>query len=79
MTYAFTHMRNFLLLLWGGWSTLAEIGKIWQILAEIGRIWLKLAEFGRNWQILAELDFGGRDGEEEGEGEGEEGENSPYV
>ena len=38
MTYAFTHMRNFLLLLLlvaGGWPNLAEIGSILQNLAEI--------------------------------------------
>ena len=64
MTYAFTHMRNFLLLLLeaGGmakfgrnWKNLAEFRKIWQNLADIGRIWQKLAEIGRIWKNLEEF------------------------
>ena len=57
MTYAFTHMRNFLLLL----LLLLEAkrdGQIWQNLAEFGRKWQKLAEIGKNtavWQNLEEF------------------------
>ena len=66
MTYAFTHMRNFLLLLrllleaggmvniGGNRQNLADFGRNWQNLAETGRNWQKFAEFGRIWQNLAE-------------------------
>ena len=53
MTYAFTHMRNFLLLLLeaGG---MAKFGRNWKNLAEFGKIWQNLADIGRIWQNLVE-------------------------
>ena len=82
MTCAFTHIRNFLLLILleaegDGqiWHKLMDVGKNWrnwQILEEFGRTWQNLAEFGRIWR--------GEDGEI---GEGKEGgggvENSPHA
>ena len=59
MTYAFTHMRNFLLLLllvaWGmtklgrNWQ---NFNRIWQKFAEFGRIWRNMMGFGRFWQNM---------------------------
>ena len=65
MTYAFTHMRNFLLLLLlvaGGmaklgrnWQHFTEFGRNWRSLAEFDGLWWDLAEFGKIWQSLAEF------------------------
>ena len=77
MTYAFTHMGNFLLLLF----LAVEIGVLglrfgpggWDVGLEAG-IWAWRLEFGpRDWDLR-----GGGYMEEEG-GEGGGGENSPYV
>ena len=53
MTYAFTHIRNFLLP-----QKLAKIGRIWQILAGFGRIWQDLGFRAGIW--ASRLGFGPR-------------------
>ena len=81
MTYAFTHMGNFLLLLllllgiWAGiWTSRLRFGpQDWDMRLE-ATVWASKLGF--------EGDGGGEEEEEEGEGEEEEGgggENHPYV